>query len=135
MEYIYIYNPGRIGFKLRGFFFSSTGLESSACPTIYRYMKEKNVYREGIDTKGEANNLVQIPFFRSNHQWIIATMLDCGLELSDFELQLRYYVHFQTNTLGKCMNNLIPSPQLIAKVYHCYSSIKMALAIKNSPSL
>ena len=27
---------------------------------------------------------------------VMAKMLDCGLEVSDFELQSRYYVHFQT---------------------------------------
>ena len=29
---------------------------------------------------------------------------DSGIILSEFKLQLRYYVHFQTNTLGKGMN-------------------------------
>ena len=33
--------------------------------------------------------------------------MDCGIVVSEFELQLRYYVHFQTNTLGKDMNPLI----------------------------
>ena len=28
--------------------------------------------------------------------------------VSEFELQSRYYIHFQTNTLGKGMNPLIP---------------------------
>ena len=32
---------------------------------------------------------------------------DCGIVASEFELQLRYYVHFRTNTLGKDMNPLI----------------------------
>ena len=30
--------------------------------------------------------------------------MDCGIVVSEFELQLRYYVHFQANTLGKGMN-------------------------------
>ena len=34
-------------------------------------------------------------------------VLDCGIVVSEFELQSRYYVHFQTNTLGKGMNPLI----------------------------
>ena len=33
-------------------------------------------------------------------------MMDCEIVESEFELQLRYYVHFQTNTLGKGMNPL-----------------------------
>ena len=33
--------------------------------------------------------------------------VDCVIVVSEFELQSRYYVHFQTNTLGKSMNTLI----------------------------
>ena len=34
-------------------------------------------------------------------------MLDCDLELNKFKLKLLYYIHFQTNALGKCINLLI----------------------------
>ena len=43
---------------------------------------------------------------RGSPYGIVANMLDCGLK---FKLLLHYYVHFQTNTLGKGMNPLIPS--------------------------
>ena len=33
--------------------------------------------------------------------------MDCGIVVREFELQSRYYAHFQTNTLGKGMNLLI----------------------------
>ena len=33
--------------------------------------------------------------------------LDCGIVVSEFELQLHYYVHFRTNTHGKDMKPLI----------------------------
>ena len=33
--------------------------------------------------------------------------MDYGIVVSEFILQSRYYVHFQTNTLGKGMNPLI----------------------------
>ena len=33
--------------------------------------------------------------------------LDCGIVVNEFELQSRYYVPFQTNTLQKGMNPLI----------------------------
>ena len=33
--------------------------------------------------------------------------MDCEIFESDFKLQSRYYVHFQTNTIGKCINPLI----------------------------
>ncbi len=33
--------------------------------------------------------------------------MDCGIVVSEFILQSRYYVRFRTNTLGKGMNSLI----------------------------
>ena len=34
--------------------------------------------------------------------------MDCGIAVTEFELHLRYYVHFQTYTIGKGMNLYIP---------------------------
>ena len=34
-------------------------------------------------------------------------VMDCGIVVSEFKLQLRYYGHFRTNTLGKGMKPLI----------------------------
>ena len=43
--------------------------------------------------------------------------MDCGIVVSKFELQSRYYVHFRINTLGKGMNPLIlPAMDLIVKL-------------------
>ena len=42
----------------------------------------------------------------------MAKVLDCGLEVSKFELQSHYYVPYQTNTLGKGMNSFIPQPTM-----------------------
>ena len=33
--------------------------------------------------------------------------MDCEIVVSEFEVQLRYYVHFRTNTPGKGLNPLI----------------------------
>ena len=33
--------------------------------------------------------------------------MDCGIVAREFKLQLRYYVHFRTNTLGKGMDPFI----------------------------
>ena len=38
---------------------------------------------------------------------VMVKALDCTIVVSEFELQSHYYVHFQTNTLGKGMNLLI----------------------------
>ena len=32
---------------------------------------------------------------------------DCGIVKSEFKLQSRYYIHFQTNTLGEDTNPFI----------------------------
>ena len=37
----------------------------------------------------------------------MANMLDCDIVEREFELQSRYYVHFQTNTSRKYMNPFI----------------------------
>ena len=37
----------------------------------------------------------------------MVNVLDCDI-FSEFKFQLQHYVHFQTNTLGKGMNLLIP---------------------------
>ena len=38
---------------------------------------------------------------------VMVKVLECGILVSGFELQLRYYVHIRTNTLRKGMNPLI----------------------------
>ena len=45
--------------------------------------------------------------FRWSFHGVMAKVLDCRLEISKFKLQLHWYVHFQTNALGKGMNSLI----------------------------
>ena len=37
----------------------------------------------------------------------MVTAMDCGIVVSEFNLQLRYYVHFRANSFGKGMNPLI----------------------------
>ena len=37
----------------------------------------------------------------------MAKMLDCSLQVSEFEFQLRFYVHFRTYTIEKSVNLLI----------------------------
>ena len=38
---------------------------------------------------------------------VMVKTMDCGIVEREFVLQLRYYVHFQADTLGKGMNPLI----------------------------
>ena len=44
---------------------------------------------------------------------IMVKTMDGGIVESEFEIQSRYYVHFQTHILGKVMNPLIT--QLLVK--------------------
>ena len=51
---------------------------------------------------------------------VVINMLNCEIIVSEFELQLDYY--FQTNTLGKDMNHLIPTVKgLIASLQFFYN--------------
>ena len=38
---------------------------------------------------------------------VMVKAMDCGIQVSEFVLQSRYYVYFRENTLGKGMNPLI----------------------------
>ncbi len=38
---------------------------------------------------------------------VMVKSMDCGIVVSEFVFQSRYYVHFRANTLGKGMNPLI----------------------------
>ena len=59
---------------------------------------------------------------------VMAKVLDCSLIVREFELQLRYYVYFPTNTLEKGMKPLILSP------IGC-SSIRIVLELNNPRGL
>ena len=45
--------------------------------------------------------------FESSPRGVVANELDCDIVVSEFEIQLHHYVHFQTNAQEKGMNPLI----------------------------
>ena len=57
----------------------------------------------------------KIKLFRKNYtkkkrgcpHGVMVKAMDCGIVVSEFVLQSRYYIHFRVNTLGKGMNPLI----------------------------
>ena len=59
----------------------------------------------------------------------MAKMLNCDLEVNEFEIQSRYYVPSRTNIFGKGISTLFP--QLHVKKYHYYSSTMIALTLNN----
>ena len=44
---------------------------------------------------------------RESYSDVKAKEFDCNLKESEFKLYFFHYVHFQTNTVGKCMNPII----------------------------
>ena len=42
----------------------------------------------------------------------MAKVLDCGRRVSEFEFNLRYYVHFQTINLGEKFEPYYPPPAM-----------------------
>ena len=43
----------------------------------------------------------------NNYNGVMVKALDCEIVVSEFELQQRYYVHFQTNTIRKGIKPLV----------------------------
>ena len=46
-------------------------------------------------------------YYRGCPRGVMVKAMDCGIVVSEFVLQSRYYIHFRANTLGKGMNPLI----------------------------
>ena len=46
--------------------------------------------------------------FQGFPRGVMVKTMDCGIVVSEFELQSRHYVYFRTNTLGKDMNPPYP---------------------------
>ena len=69
-------------------------------------------------------------FKRGRPCGVVAKVLDCNPIVSEFKLQLYYYVHFQTNALGKGMNFLVPPA--MGSIVSLLSYNKDGLGIKKS---
>ena len=79
-----------------------------------------NLFSKPLGDHSQATNHNWYPYYYYYHQMNIVTwnkvfgrpcgiltkMLDWGLKISEFELQSRYYVDFQTNTSRKSMTHL-----------------------------
>ena len=42
--------------------------------------------------------------YKGSRLSVVTNELDCDIVVKKFELQSHYYIHFQTNTLGKGIN-------------------------------
>ena len=73
-----------------------------------------------LDFFGHLNSFLELLFMlaqcfnqfgqESPSYGIMAKAQNCGLEVSEFELQPRYNVHFQTDMRGKGIDLFIPNP-------------------------
>ena len=71
-------------------------------------------------SNGVPSNICYSMFSLGCTRGVIVNAMNGGIVVSEFEIQSHYYVHFQTNPLGKGMDPL--SSQLWVKWYHyCYS--------------
>ena len=68
--------------------------------------REKNyiILRQVLETRGD---LQFLGFLWGCPRGVLVKAMDCGILVSEFVFQSRYYVHFRANILGKGMNPLI----------------------------
>ena len=64
-----------------------------------------------------------------NLRCVVVNVLTCDIVVTEFELQLCYYVHFWTNILGNGM-----SPPAMSYIVLLLFSTRMALALNNPQS-
>ena len=91
--------------------FSSNFWINESCPTtnncrhIFLIWSGKPSFLKRLNTfwTGWSNNVSVTSFSQGG---VMVKAMDCGIRVSEFVLQSRYYVHFRTNTLGKSMNLL-----------------------------
>ena len=46
--------------------------------------------------------------FQRSFSGVVANLLDCGIVVSEFELQSHYYIHFRTDALAKVRTPFLP---------------------------
>ena len=51
--------------------------------------------------------ILGLEYYGGGPRGVMVKAMDCGIVVSEFVLQSRYYIHFRINTLGKGMNPLI----------------------------
>ena len=72
------------------------------------FLSSANTRRRPEDITIKMKTIVRKPLMIGGcPRGVMVKAIDYGIVISEFVLQLRYYVHFRANTLGKCMNLLI----------------------------
>ena len=77
---------------------------------MLRREENKKRNRKNIEIELVNLTLQQHKNIKGSLSCVVVNALHCDIVISEFEIQSRYYVHFRTNTLERCMNLLIPLP-------------------------
>ena len=81
--------------------------------TLFFFEKMTKTKKNSNKVTNEKKNQIKIHYinvtfyqalYRGCPRGIMVKAMDCGIVVSEFVLQSRYYVHFRANTLGKGMN-------------------------------
>ena len=67
-------------------------------------LENNDMYKIIKDFETQIDHLIPA---RGCPRGVMVKAMNCGIVVSEFVLQSRYYVHFRANTLGKCMDLLI----------------------------
>ena len=90
-------------------FFSSYPINLSSM-SVEGCKRRKEGRKKGRKERDKDTVQLRTLFSGSRRSWgggvLMVKALDCGIVVSEFELESRYYVYFRTNTLGKGINPL-----------------------------
>ena len=112
-----IHNINFITFNISTLFFAWFALLKLGCPfyirasykpsnTVTAYVTQfRSLIHSVLSRTKVAGSVIIV--VREIHYCVVAKVWNCNSVVSEFELQSRTYVHFQTNTVGKGMNTLI----------------------------
>ena len=67
----------------------------------------QNLQLEPVKQFNDVFNFVLMLNWWGSPHCVVANVFNCNIIESKFELQSYYYIHFWTNTLGKCTNSFI----------------------------
>ena len=87
-------------------------MESLIIPLIEQVLIYKTLFSHLVTTIGYAflpaiNKSIHAELKSEHVCGVMVKVMDSGIVVSELKLQSCYYIHFQTNTLGKGMNPFI----------------------------
>ena len=74
---------------------------------MMEYCKENSLYKYAYTSKKQDKNLESKFIMAGCPHSVMVKVMDNGIVVREFKIQLSYYIHFWTHTLGKGMSPLI----------------------------